>query len=154
MAHGGWRIVADWWILDSSQVRSLLSVTSLIHPSFFKGARGHCVTGGGCYAAANKDGFCQPPCPDTYTDVYAHAHVCIYKHSTKDSMPGREKWRIRILDIKDSASDHDSFSSNESAPWLFPLVVSEYWSCTWKLVDICLFPKTSPTIRKWDRTIG
>lgn len=33
------RNVADWWIPDSSQVRSLLPVTSLIHPSFFKGAR-------------------------------------------------------------------------------------------------------------------
>lgn len=79
-SDGAWRSkdVADWWILDSSQVRSLLPVTSLIHPSFFKGARGHCVTGGGCYAAANKDGFANfhALC------IHVHSYTCtrVYKY--------------------------------------------------------------------------
>jgi len=74
LADGAWRSkdAADWWILDSSQVRSLLPVTSLIHPSFFKGARGHCVTGGGCYAAANKDGFA-----NLHASVYACTQVYV-----------------------------------------------------------------------------
>jgi len=81
LADGAWRSkdAADWWILDSSQVRSLLPVTSLIHPSFFKGARGHCVTGGGCYAAANKDGFANlhALCIYPYTGIRARARIQI-----------------------------------------------------------------------------
>lgn len=116
-SDGAWRPkdAADWWILDSSQVRSLLPVTSLIHPSFFKGARGHCITGGGCYAAANKDGFANFHALYTYTGIRVRVYTNIL---TRDSTPGREKWRILIPDIKVPASSSvRSFRSpNESVP--------------------------------------
>lgn len=126
---GWWRSedAVDWWILDSSQVRSLLPVTSLIHPSFFKGARGHCVTGGGCYAAANKDGFANlhALCIYTYTDTREHVYTNIL---TRDSTPGREKWRILIPDIKVPASP--SVRS-------FALLTKAFRDCFLQAVPLC-----------------
>lgn len=47
----------DWWIPRGSQVRSLFPVNP---PIVFQGTRtGYCVTGGGCYAAANKHEFAE-----------------------------------------------------------------------------------------------
>lgn len=50
----------DWWIPRGSQVRSLFPVNP---PIVFQGTRaGYCVTGGGCYAAANKHEFAEFRC--------------------------------------------------------------------------------------------
>lgn len=104
-SDGAWRLkdAADWWILDSSQVRSLLPVTSLIHPSFFKGARGYCVTRAGDATQLLTRTGLPTSMPSVYT--YIGIRVCVYTNIlTRDSTPGREKWRILIPDIKVSAS--------------------------------------------------
>lgn len=76
------------------------------------------LTGGGCYAAANKDGFanlhvllCVCVCVRIFTRAHerihtrarALIHALVYKHSAKDSTPGiyeREMADLDSLDIK------------------------------------------------------
>ena len=73
----------------------------LIHPSFFRGpSRGYCVTGGGCYAAANKHEFAEFSCctlPRTRErEREFGGSLCAHD----DSTPEQGMAEYGILDIK------------------------------------------------------